>query len=124
MSEKIYSHLDETLETLLLLHGEIFPMDNGFWTKFEVYRVEPSEHIPHGVSYSLTLHDKHNMRILGFDNAHGFKPKKKKYGAHKVTWDHKHKREKIIPYEYESASRLLEDFWLAVDQIMKKIERG
>jgi len=49
---------------------------------------------------------------------------KKKYGAHKVTWDHKHKRERIIPYEYESANRLLEDFWLAVDQVMKKIERG
>ena len=72
-----YSKDDEVLETLLLLDGEIFPMDNGFWTKFEVYRVEPNKHIPQGIKYSLTLHDKSNTRILGFDNAHAHKPKKK-----------------------------------------------
>jgi len=32
---------DATLEMLLQLHGEVFPMDDGFWTKFEAYRVEP-----------------------------------------------------------------------------------
>jgi predicted transcriptional regulator len=81
---------DESLDNLLLLHGEIFPMDLGFWTKIEAYRVEPSEHIPQGVKYSLTLHDKHNTRVLGFDNAHGYKPVRKKFGAYKTTWDHKH----------------------------------
>ncbi|MEN8219522.1 MAG: DUF6516 family protein [Pseudomonadota bacterium] len=113
---------DETLEYLLLLNGEIFPMDNGFWTKIEAYQVIPNEHIPHGVKYSLTLHDQNNVRILGFDNAHSFKPKRKKYGARKITWDHKHQRTEILPYEYETAGQLLEDFWTAVSHMMS--ERG
>ena len=68
---------DETLVTLLHLDSEIFPMDSGFWTKFEVYRVTPEPHIPHGVRYSLTLHDRYNRRVLGFDNAHAVRTAKK-----------------------------------------------
>ena len=83
---------------------------SGERTKIEACRVEPSKHTPHGVKYSLTLHDKNNTRVLGFDNAHAYKPKKKRYAAQKITWDHKHKKEKVSPYEYESASQLLEDF--------------
>lgn len=107
------------LETLLNLNGEIFPMDNGYWTKFEAWQVKPSEQIPHGISYSLTLHDRHNRRVIGFDNAHAVKPKRKKYGARKVTWDHKHQQEKVFPYEFESAAQLLEDFWNAVDDYQR-----
>lgn len=103
------------LETLLNLNGEVFPMENGCWTKFEVYRVEPNEQIPHGIFYSLTLHDKNNRRVIGFDNAHAVKPKRKKYGARKMTWDHKHQQEKVFSYEFESAGQLLVDFWEAVE---------
>jgi hypothetical protein len=103
------------LETLLNLNGEVFPMENGCWTKFEAYRVELSERIPHGISYSLTLHDKNNRRVIGFDNAHAVKPKRKKYGARKMTWDHKHQQEKVFSYEFESAGQLLVDFWEAVE---------
>ena len=56
---------DASLETLLDLDGEIFPMDNGYWTKFEVSRIKPTEQIPHGIKYSLTLHDRNNTRIFG-----------------------------------------------------------
>jgi hypothetical protein len=93
-------------------------MENGYWTKFEAYQVEANKHIPHGVIYSLSLHDKHNTRVLGFDNAHAVKPKKKKYGARKVTWDHEHQKEKVLSYEFESAGQLLEDFWAAVDKYL------
>lgn len=68
---------DETLSTLLDPDGEIFPMDNGYWTKFEAWRVDPEPHIPHGIRYSLSLHDRCNRRILGFDNAHAIRPAKK-----------------------------------------------
>jgi hypothetical protein len=119
MSKKKYSKEDTSLETLLDLAGEIFPMDNGYWTKFEAYEVKPTEHFPHGIRYSLTLHDRNNTRILGFDNAHAHKPKKKRYGARKLTWDHKHKMEKVYKYEFESASQLINDFWKAVDEILK-----
>ncbi len=87
MTKNKYSKEDASLDTLLDLDGEVFPMDNGYWTKFEVSRIIPSPQIPHGIKYSLTLHDRNNTRILGFDNAHTIKTKKKKYGARKITWD-------------------------------------
>ncbi len=114
-----YSKEDSSLETLLDLDGEIFPMENGYWTKFEASRVKPTPQIPHGIKYALTLHDQNNTRVLGFDNAHALKPKKKKYGAQKITWDHKHKTDKVYAYEFESASQLIEDFWKAVEEILK-----
>ncbi len=118
MTLKKYAEEDASLITLLELNGEVFPMDNGWWTKIEAYRVEPDEHIPQGIRYSITLHDRYNNRIVGFDNAHAYSPKRKKYGSRKITWDHKHRREKISPYEYESASQLLEDFWKEVEKII------
>jgi hypothetical protein len=66
-----------------------------------------------------TLHDRNNTRVLGFDNAHAFKPMKNKYGARKITWDHKHKTAMVHPYEFESVSRLIEDFWKEVEEILK-----
>ncbi len=98
------------LENLLNLNGEVFPLENGYWTKMEAYRVDLSAQIPHGISYSLPLHDKYNRRVIGFDNAHGIKPKRKRFGVRKVTWDHKHQLEKVFEYEFESAGQLLEDF--------------
>jgi len=77
MTIKRYSEDDASLNTLLELNGEIFPMDNGYWTKIEAYRVEPDRHIPQGIRYSITLHDRYNHRVLGFDNAHAYKPKKR-----------------------------------------------
>ena len=68
---------------------------------------------------SLTLHDRNNSRIVGFDNAHAFKPRIKRYGGRKTNWDHKHKCEKTERYEYESASQLLEDFWKEVYEALK-----
>ena len=106
------------IEYLLNLNGEIFPMDDGYWTKFEAYQVKPNIHIPHGIKYSLSLHDRNNTRLVGFDNAHAVKPRKKKYGARKVTWDHKHQQENITLYEFETASQLLEDFWAAVEKYL------
>lgn len=117
MKGKRPSQEEESLACLLNLDGEIFPMDNGYWTKFEAWQVEPEPHVPHGVRYSLTLHDRYNQRILGFDNAHAIRPPKKGYAARKITWDHRHKRDKISSYEYVSASQLLEDFWREVERI-------
>lgn len=118
MKEKRSCREDVTLVGLLNLDGEIFPMDNGYWTKFEAWRVDPEPHVPHGVRYSLTLHDRYNRRVLGFDNAHAIRPAKKGFAARKITWDHRHKREKTSPYDYESAGQLLEDFWREAERIM------
>lgn len=106
------------LENLLNLDEEIYPLDNGCWVKFEAKRVEKTKGIPHGVKYSLTLHNKRNHRVIGYDNAHSFKSSKK-YGAKKETWDHMHKQINIVSYEFESASQLIEDFWNSVDYYME-----
>ncbi len=109
---------DAGLESLLELNGEVFPMENGYWTKLEARRVNVSQEIPHGIKYSLTLHNRQNKRILGFDNAHGVKLKKHRYAAKKTTWDHKHLENKTQDYEFESAGQLLEDFWEDVNKIL------
>jgi len=106
------------LENLLNLDSEVFPMDSGYWVKFEVKRVELSTSIPHGIKYSLTLHDKLNRRVIGYDNAHSFKPKQK-YGAKKETYDHIHKKMDIVSYEFQSPAQLLEDFWKSVEYYME-----
>ena len=106
------------LEILLELNGEIFPKDNGYWTKIEVRESVANEHIPHGIKYSLILHNRSNIRVLGYDNAHGIKPKRKKYGAKRVVWDHKHERKIVEPYEFESPAQLLEDFWENVERML------
>lgn len=117
------SNKDIGLEVLLQLDSEIFPMNNGYWTKVEAKMVLANEHIPHGIKYSLTLHNPSNIRILGYDNAHGIKPKRKKYGAKRVVWDHRHERKIVEPYEFENAAQLLEDFWSDVERILLE-EKG
>lgn len=106
------------LENLLSLHDEIFPMEGGYWTKFEVWRVEPIEQVPHGIRYSLTLHDRNNTRLIGFDNAHAVKPGRKRFGARKTTWDHAHRMNRVESYEFESPEQLLEDFWNEVETLL------
>jgi hypothetical protein len=120
MTDKTYI---KGLEGLLNLNGEIFPMDSGYWTKIEAWCVDPSSKIPHGVRYSLTLHDRNNMRVLGYDNAHAVKPVKKRFGAVKTTWDHTHRMKKIEPYEFESAAQLMEDFWIEADRFINEGKR-
>ncbi len=68
---------DIGLETLLDLDGSILEQEGGYWIKIEARRVPSSEHAMHGIRYSLTLHDKYGIRVLGYDNAHAVKPPKK-----------------------------------------------
>ena len=106
-----------SLDTLLDLDGEIFMMDCGYWVKIEAKSVSVSPSIPHGVRYSLALHDRNNVRVVGYDNAHAIKPKgRKRFSGRKITWDHKHQMEKVEPYEFESSGQLLDDFWSAVNK--------
>lgn len=114
---------DKDVETLLDLDGSILDQGGGYWIKIEARRVQPSPAIPHGVAYCLTLHEPYGTRILGFDNAHAVKPPKKfKYAGRILTRDHQHRhaRDKGVPYEYTSAHQLLQDFFAAVDRILEE----
>jgi hypothetical protein len=110
------SDSDYELRFLLDLNGITYHMSGGYWVKFDVRMVEPTREVPHGVRYSLTLHDRNNSRVVGYDNAHGGLPRKGRYQARKSTWDHVHKQDRIYPYEFDSAAQLLEDFWNTVEE--------
>lgn len=110
---------DHGLQNLLDLDGEIFQMDGGHWTKFDVKQIAASDEIPHGIRYSLTLHDRHGTRLVGFDNAHAA-PKGTKYGARKIEWDHRHDHDRVTAYLFTDSGQLLEDFWDAVNRAIGK----
>lgn len=61
---------EHTLEFLLDFDGRVHWLESGHSIKFEIRRVEPTPERPHGLRYSLTLHDPEGNRLVGFDNAH------------------------------------------------------
>ena len=69
---------DAGLDLLLDLDGESFAADSEgkFTVRFVVKQVPPSSQRPHGLSYSLTLHDVTGTRLVGFDNAHATRARK------------------------------------------------
>lgn len=109
------------IDMLLDLDGIIIEQLGGYWTKFEVRRIpKVSEEIPHGIRYSLTLHNRSGERIMGFDNAHAVKSRKKGKHQGRKTYDHRHRHAKDegVPYEFVDAHHLLKDFWFEVDKIL------
>ena len=115
---------DTGLDTLLDLDGFIVDQGDGYWLKIEAKLLDSSTpERPHGISYSLTLHDSSNQRILGFDNAHAIRPpKSKRYAGRRVEYDHKHRNinDKGVPYEFVDAYQLLKDFFNEVDKVLKE----
>jgi len=111
---------DPTLDTLLYLDGESFIVEvNGaFWVKFVVKRVPETPEKPHGLDYSLTLHDSDGERLLGFDNAHAVQEGSGPGARTRVEYDHKHKGNRVHFYKYSDAATLLEDFWDGVYRIL------
>ena len=117
---------DIGLDTLLDLDGSILEQEGGDWINFEVRRVPLSRHAPPGIRYSLTLHDRYGARVLGYDNARAVKPPKKfKFAGQRLPYDHRHRTasDKGAPYAFESAHRLLEDFFAEVDRVIKEAQQ-
>jgi len=116
---------DKTLDFLLDLDGQIIVInaDIGLWVKFEAKHAPATKNRPHGIRYSLSLHDRHNRRIMGFDNAHAIEYGGKVNVAPKRTHYHWHKNasDQGRPYEYSNAGKLVEDFWSEVEKIELKM---
>jgi hypothetical protein len=115
---------NKDIDTLLDLDGVVIEQAGGHWTKFEARRIpQPTEEIPHGIRYSLTLHNRHGERVMGFDNAHAVKMKKMNKYQGRKTYDHRHRHSKDegVSYEFVDAHQLLKDFWLEVDKILKAL---
>ena len=104
-------------EDLLNLNGITFVIDEhlGLWVKFVVRHVPSTSEIPHGIGYSLTLHNRVGKRLLGFDNSHAV--------GKRNEFDHWHRHEADPGriYTFETPNQLLADFWREVDRVIKEI---
>jgi len=117
---------DAAIDTLLDLDGSLLDQENGYWIKIEAKRSVVSEEVPHGIRYSLTLHEPYGKRILGYDNAHGVKlPKKFKYAGRILAFDHRHRHvsDQGVPYEFKDAQQLLNDFFADVDRVLQEVKK-
>jgi hypothetical protein len=113
---------DPGLTTLLDLDGAILDQGNGYWVEIRAWTVPATRDIPHGLRYSLTLHEAHGTRILGYDNAHApRKPKKFRYAGQRLPYDHRHRHgsDKGVPYEFRDAYQLLKDFFEEADRVLE-----
>ena len=110
------------LDYLLDLYGEILAQKYGSLIKIEARKLEKvTKEYPHRVKYSLTLHDRYGKRLLGFDNAHLIKTRKRgRFIGRAVAYDHKHlgPDDEGVPYVFESAEQLLADFFTEVDKVL------
>ncbi len=107
----IYVVADDAIYRLLAYDRHRYRLENGWSIRFQVKLTPVSAGRPHGVKYSLTLHDADGRRLLGFDNAHGI-PKASAY-------DHQHRfRSTDAPhtYAYRSGDELIADFFDAVER--------
>lgn len=94
-------------------------MNGQFFAKFEAQMVKPSSGVPHGIKYSLTLHDRAGRRVLGFDNAHAIQIKKGRFIERPIEADHWHygTGEVVRQYRFQGPGKLLEDFWAEVEKL-------
>ena len=109
-----------TLEFLLAFDGHIHWYDQGYFTKFEVKKVEPTTERPHGLRYSFTLHAPEGPRLMGFDNAHAVPFVGSRFAKRQPEADHWHRTENDPgrPYAFTDAAALLFDFFAEVERIL------
>lgn len=118
--------IDPVIETLLDLDGSVLDQGDGYWIKIDAKRTDVSDEVPHGIRYSLTLHEPYGKRILGYDNAHLVKPPKKfKYAGRILAFDHKHRHasDQGEPYEFKDAQQLINDFFADVDRVLQEVKK-
>lgn len=120
MSESSSEH---TLEFLLAFNGRIHHLEDGYWIKFEIKRVEVTAARPHGLSYSFTLHAPDGKRLVGFDNAHAVAAAGSRLGPQPKTNDHWHRtrNDPGRPYEFTNAETLVEDFFNEVERVLAEL---
>jgi hypothetical protein len=106
---------DGPLQRLLDLDGEVLDQGEGYWVTIRVTKVEPDRQRPHGIDYSLCLLSPDDECLLRFDNAHPIQVGRKLT----ETKDHVHKGGRMEPYIYSDPEKLMNDFWSAVDEILK-----
>jgi hypothetical protein len=113
---------DHDLEALPSLHGWNSEIGGGFWVSVTAIRVAPDEGRPHGISYSLTLHSpgsgsSDTTTPIFHPSAAG---QRKRSFRKRRAYDHRHRRNRITWYAFDSAPKLMEDFWNDVQSLLKE----
>jgi len=118
-----FHNQDTSLQLLLDLDGTTIGVGSQYWVKIRAWTIEPDQARPHSVRYELTLHDAHNRRMLGFDNAHAVSHPGGRFVEQTPAYDHRHRGPKDagVPYPYTSAARLVADFWQAVFKTLEEL---
>ena len=107
---------DPSLDTLLDLNGQTLVIDDsGYWVKFVVTQVPATADKPHGLDYTLTMHDPFGERLVGFDNAHTVRGR-----GRGVAKDHKPRLRIVKSFDYTDAATLLAAFWEEVESMMRQ----
>jgi hypothetical protein len=114
------SPTDHTLEFLLAFDGRIHHLEEGYWIKFEIKKVEPTKARPHGLSYSFTLHGPDGTRLVGFDNAHDVPAPGSRFKKRPLASDHRHRTEDDPgrPYIFKDVGTLLDDFFDEAERVL------
>src|SRR5437588_35945 len=114
------------LEFLLAFDGRIHHLEDGYWIKFEIERVKATNERPHGLSYSFTLHAPDGIRLVGFDNAHGFAATGGRFKRKLPASDHWRRTETDPgrPYEFKNAETLIDDFFDEVERVLDELGIG
>lgn len=114
---------DPTIEWFLALDGTIHFVDEKceYRIKIEAKRTDATPERPHGLSYSLTLHNAFNERLLGFDNAHPVRASKGPGGRQHRFHDHRHRYDRTRVYRFVDTETLITDFYKAADRILDEI---
>jgi hypothetical protein len=96
----------------LNLDGQEFNFARGYVVKLEARQAVATTGRPHGVKYSLTLHDPQGRRIYGIDNAHRT--------GRRREFDHRHlqRRAQGRALRVSGPLALLEDFYREVERIL------
>lgn len=89
----------------LIQHAKVRE-DNGNIVEIKIWQVVPSVDKPHGFRYSLA-YIVNGHRVIGYDNSEG-------------KGDHKHHRDKEMPYEFRDLITLTKDF----ERDMEKYKKG
>ncbi len=117
---------DQTLAYLLDFDGEAIVYDGGYVARFRVKRIEATSGKPHGISYSLTFHAADGRRLMGYDNAHGVAHRGGRLVERPAAFDHWHRDEtdEGRPYQFETAEKLITDFFDEIERILKERNDG
>lgn len=105
------------LELMLALDGARFEMAAGVVVEISVRRADRTRGRPHGIAYALVLRaEAAGAPWVRFDNAHAVRGDGGGYQRKPVRYDHWHRSatDPGRPYDFTTASRLLDDFWSEV----------